>query len=68
LFKKIPLAVGTKFKYVNIDRRERAGDLAKALNLLCLAHLAYRVPHSSCLGVPIGATADSKKFKIVFLM
>lgn len=67
LFKKIPLVVGVKFKYVNIDCNERAGDLAKALNLLCLAHLAYRVHHSSCIGIPIGATADAKKFKIIFL-
>ena len=67
LFKKIPLVVGNKFKYVNIDRHERAGDLAKALNLLCLAHLAYRVQHSSCTGIPLGATADAKKFKIIFL-
>ena len=66
LFKKIPLVVGNKFKYVNIDRQERAGDLAKALNLLCLAHLAYRVQHSSCTGIPLGATADAKKFKIIF--
>ncbi|MBW2594464.1 MAG: AAA family ATPase [Deltaproteobacteria bacterium] len=67
LFKKIPLVVGNKFKYVNIDRHERAGDLAKALNLLCLAHLVYRVQHSSCTGIPVGATADAKKFKTIFL-
>jgi len=67
LFKKIPLIVGNKFKYVNIDRHERAGDLAKALNLLCLAHLVYRVQHSSCTGIPIGATADARKFKTIFL-
>jgi len=67
LFKKIPLVVGNKFKYVNIDRHERAGDLAKALNLLCLAHLVYKVHHSSCTGIPIGATADPRKFKPIFL-
>ncbi|MCD6321584.1 MAG: ATP-binding protein [Clostridiales bacterium] len=67
LFKKIPLVVGNKFKYVNIDRHERAGDLAKALDLLCLAHLVYRVQHSSCTGIPVGATADAKKFKTIFL-
>jgi len=67
LFKKIPLVVGNKFKYVNIDRHERAGDLAKALNLLCLAHLVYRVQHSSCTGIPLSATADARKFKTIFL-
>ena len=41
--------------------------MAKSLNLLCLAHLAYRVHHSSCSGIPLGATIDSKKFKLLFL-
>ncbi len=67
LFKKIPLIVGQKFKYVNIDRNERAGDLAGALNLLCHARVCHRVCHSSCSGVPLGAMADDKKFKALFL-
>lgn len=67
LFKKIPLVVSTKFKYVYIDRHERAEYLAKSLNLLCLAHLAYRVHHSTCNGIPLGATIDSKKFKLLFI-
>ncbi len=67
LFKKIPLLVGNKFKYVNVDRNERAGDLAKALNLLFMARVAYSVYHSSCTGVPLGATINSKKFKALFL-
>ena len=67
LFKKIPLLVGTKFKYVHVDRHEKTVDLAKSVNLLCLAHIAYRVHHSSCSGIPLGATIDSKKFKLLFL-
>ncbi|RLC06121.1 MAG: AAA family ATPase [Deltaproteobacteria bacterium] len=67
LFRKIPLIVGQKFKYVNIDRNERAGDLAAALNLLCHARVCHRVCHSSCSGVPLGAMADEKKFKALFL-
>ena len=67
LFKKIPLLAGQKFKYVNVDPNERSGDLAKALELLCYARVAYRVHHSSCSGIPLGATIDAKKFKVLFL-
>ena len=37
------------------------------MNLFCLAHLVYRVYHSSCTGIPIGGTADPKKFRIIFI-
>ena len=67
LFKKIPLLAGSKFKYVNVDRNERSGDLAKALNLLFHARIAYPVYHSSCSGIPLGATIHPKKFKVLFL-
>jgi len=67
LFKKIPLIVGMKFKYVNVDRNERSGDLSKALDLLCHARVCYRVHHSSCSGIPLGAAIDTKKFKVLFL-
>ena len=67
LFKKIPLLAGSKFKYVNVDRNERSGDLAKALNLLFHARIAYPVYHSSCSGIPLGATKHPRKFKVLFL-
>ena len=67
LFKKIPLLVGSKFKYVNVDRDERSGDLAKALDLLFQARVAYLVYHSTCSGIPIGATIHARKFKVLFL-
>ena len=54
-------------KYVNIDRNERSADLSRALALLCRARVAYKVFHSSCNGVPLGATIDEKKFKVLFL-
>jgi len=50
-----------------VDRNERSGDLANALNLLCHARVAYRVHHSSCSGIPLGATIDPKRFKVLFL-
>lgn len=67
VFKKLPLLTGQKFKYVNVDRHERSADLARALALLCQARVAYKVFHSSSSGVPLGATIDEKKFKVLFL-
>lgn len=67
LFNKIPLLTGSKFKYVHVDRNERAGDLARALDLLFHARVAYPVYHSSCSGVPLGAQINPKKFKVLFL-
>jgi predicted AAA+ superfamily ATPase len=67
LFKKLPVLAGQKFKYVNVDRSERSADLARALSMLCHAKVAYKVFHSSCSGIPLGATIDEKKFKVLFL-
>lgn len=67
LFNKIPLLVGSKFKYVHVDRNERANSIAKSLDMLLLARISYPVYHSSSIGVPLGATVDDKRFKVLFL-
>ena len=67
LFNKIPLLVGKKFKYVHVDRNERANNIAKSLEMLRLASIAYAVYHSSSIGIPLGAMVDDKKYKVLFL-
>ena len=67
VFRKIPTLVGTKFKYVHVNRDVRARELADALALLCQARVAHQVYHSSCTGIPLGATIDEKRFKVLFL-
>jgi len=67
IFKKVPLIVGTKFKYVNITRNEKPNEIAKALDMLCMAKIIHRVFHTSGTGVPLGATINDKKFKPLFL-
>ncbi len=67
VFERLPLTVGDKLKYVHIDRGERAKDLAAALHLLALARVAYRVRHTAANGIPLGAEADDRKFKALFL-
>ena len=67
VFKKLPRMVGEKFKYVNIDRDERAQSISKALHMLEMAKITYRVKHSACNGVPLGSQVNEKKFKVIFL-
>ncbi len=67
LFVKIPQLTGRKFKYSHVDREDRARDLSRGLDLLCMARVAFRVRHSSGNGVPLGAEADDRSFKVLFL-
>ncbi|MCD4674627.1 MAG: AAA family ATPase [Desulfobacula sp.] len=67
VFKKLPMVVGERFKYVNIDRNERAQTIAKTLHMLEMAKITYQVKHSACNGVPLGSQVNEKKFKVIFL-
>ncbi len=67
VFKALPRLVGSRFSYVGVDREERSRDLAASLHMLSLARVAHRVCHSSSNGVPLGAEANERKFKVLFL-
>jgi len=67
VFRKIPHMVGQKFKYVHVDKNDRAKNIADALHLLELARIAFPVKHSGCNGIPLGAQVNDKKFKVLFL-
>ncbi len=67
IFQKMPLLIGEKFKYVNIDPLEHAKDLAQALDLLCMARVGHRVVHSASNGIPLGSEINLKFFKLLFL-
>lgn len=67
VFKKIPLLVGQKLKYVNIDREEQSKPLAQALNLLSLAKVCQCVYGTQAGGIPLGAQIDERIFKVLFI-
>jgi hypothetical protein len=67
VFSMIPRLAGSKFSYSQVDREERSRELSRALDLLCLARVAYRVRHSSANGVPLGAEANDRSFKVLFM-
>lgn len=59
--------VGQKIKYSNISNERRAADVARALDLLAAARVIHRVAHTSANGVPLGAEANPRRFKTLFL-
>jgi len=66
LFEAIPSQLGNKFVYSHISQEIKSREFSDALDLLEMAGVAHRVYHSSCSGVPLGATIDLKKFKVLF--
>jgi predicted AAA+ superfamily ATPase len=67
VFQKLPLQVGRKLKFVNIDRNEKSLEIKKAVHLLALARIYTPVYHSSCNGLPLRAEMNEKMQKPLFL-
>ncbi len=67
LLLRIPQLIGRKFVYASVDRGERSRELGSALELLCLARVAHRVRHSSANAIPLGAEAQDRAFKVLFM-
>lgn len=67
VFQKLPLQIGQKLKYVNLDRNEKSSDLKKALHLLSLARVYYPVYHTAANGIPLRAQSNEKNQKPLFL-
>jgi len=67
VFQRLPQLAGRKFKHSHVDPEAQARDIGKALRLLCLARVAYKVHQSACNGVPLGAEKNERNFKTLFL-
>lgn len=67
VFDRLPTMVGRKFKYAHVSQEHRSTDLAAALQQLCMARVAHKVLHTSANGVPLGAEADERHFKTLYL-
>lgn len=67
VFDRLPTMVGRKFKYAHIGVDQRAADLATALQQLCMARVAYKVQHTAANGVPLGAEANERHFKTLYM-
>lgn len=67
LFARVPAMLGRKFKFSEVDPAERSKNLGEALHLLCLARVFHKVRRCHGNGVPLGAEADDRNFKVFFL-
>ena len=67
LFARVPAMLGRKFKFSEVDPVERSKNLGEALHLLCLARVFHKVRRCHGNGLPLGAEADDRNFKVFFL-
>lgn len=67
VFESVPRQLGEKFMWAKVDRDVRSAGLAEAFGLLCKARVAVKVRRTTGNGVPLGADADERIFKALFL-
>ncbi|MCX6991510.1 MAG: ATP-binding protein [Chlamydiae bacterium] len=63
----IPRQLGEKFVYKDANSDTSAAPLKQALDLLTKARVAHRIMATSANGLPLGAEADEKFFKVIML-
>jgi predicted AAA+ superfamily ATPase len=66
VFDHLPGMVGHKFKYSQVSREDRAAELGKALEHLCMARVAHKIQHSSANGAPLAAEMNPRYFKALY--
>ena len=67
LFSATANSVGEKVRYSRLDPEARAEPTSRALGQLVRARICHRVTHSHCSGIPLGASAVPRIYKLVFL-
>lgn len=67
LFKMIPSLICKNFKYAHVSSDYKKRELEPALWLLQKAGIVHKVIHTAANGIPLGAEANSDKFKLLML-
>ncbi len=67
IYEMAPRLIGQRFKYAKVDKDMRSRDLKAALENLEYAGLIYKILATSGEGLPLGASVNETKFKIIFL-
>lgn len=65
VFQSIAVQSGGKFIYTKAAPEMDIKTIKSALELLLRAGLAYKVPHSSASGIPLGGQINPRKFKVL---
>ena len=63
----VPRQLGKKFVYKDANAEMSSTPLKQALDLLSKARVAHRIAATSANGLPLGAEADEKFFKVIML-
>lgn len=66
VFKSVAYQSGNKFKHVHAGPDYSSRQVQDTLELLILAGLVHPVYHTSAQGLPLGATINTKKVKMLF--
>ncbi len=67
IFSQIPAFIGQQIKFSKIDPEMRSRDLKQAIDLLTFAGVIQPVFATAASGLPLSATINEKKFKLLFL-
>lgn len=67
LYDKSPGLVGRHFKYVDIDPDWQSREIKVAIEDLVDAGIIHKIKSSQGSGLPFAATANEKKFKLLFV-
>jgi len=67
LLRQVPNLTGKEFSYREIHGEYRKRELEPALELLERANIIHIIRRTSGQGIPIGADADFKIFKVIYL-
>ncbi|KKM63678.1 hypothetical protein LCGC14_1509090 [marine sediment metagenome] len=67
IFDSLPIQIGKKIKYSNIDRSYKSNDISKSLYQLYLARIVSKAFNTSCNGIPLAAERKEKFFKCFLL-
>lgn len=67
VLRAVPTLLGRKFKFSAVDRHARAAAVRAALDLLTTARVCHRVRSTDGTGVPLGAGARERGFKVILL-
>jgi predicted AAA+ superfamily ATPase len=59
--------VGAQLKYTKLNENHSGQTNRKAFDLLCLARVLHKIPSASPAALPLGASANEKRFKAAFL-
>lgn len=67
VFRAIPVLLGKKFVYTQVNSNAKQASVKQAMNLLSKARLCHPVQSAYANGIPIGAEVNPKLFKMILL-